>query len=167
MKKKIDDKIEITLESDDKNMSFDLTLLNVDNQSMNIPRQNFDVEMCLPSTDFTNSLKTLNAFCENVVLDIKKERKNQMDLLIKSDQGNGKIQVKNIENMKINESFNGLFSLKHLVMFTKAKDLCDNIILLLKKDAPLLMEYHIGNDDDKNEQLVVLSFYLAPKIQED
>jgi proliferating cell nuclear antigen len=39
----------------------------------------------------------------------------------------------------------GVFLLKHLVLFTKCTNLCQNIELYLKNDFPLILRYTVAN----------------------
>ncbi len=54
----------------------------------------------------------------------------------------------------------GVFSLKLLLCFAKAKVLSDTVTVHLSNDGPLCVEYKLG-DHGK------LSYYLAPKLDED
>ncbi len=53
----------------------------------------------------------------------------------------------------------GVFSLKLLLCFAKAKVLSDTVMLHLSNDGPLCVEYKLGQGK--------LSYYLAPKLDED
>lgn len=164
VEKKTDDsdKLEITLESDDKSVSFELSLMDIDAEALDIPTSQYDVEMMLPSTDFANSLKSLLSFSDNISLQIDRAKPRQMNLIINSSEGEGVIKIKNIPSIIVRDSFKGLFSLKYLAMFTKGKDLCENTTLKLQNGAPLVMEYQIKDDNDQDQ--IILSFFLAPKI---
>ena len=45
----------------------------------------------------------------------------------------------------INEIVQGIFQLKHLVLFTKCTSLCPSIELYLKNDFPLILRYTVAN----------------------
>jgi hypothetical protein len=57
----------------------------------------------------------------------------------------------NSSTMKIQKSgsttevVQGLFQLKHLVLFTKCTSLCPSIELYLKNDYPLILKYTVAN----------------------
>jgi proliferating cell nuclear antigen len=44
-----------------------------------------------------------------------------------------------------NEIVQGIFQLKHLVLFTKCTSLCPSIELYLKNDYPLILKYTVAN----------------------
>jgi proliferating cell nuclear antigen len=62
------------------------------------------------------------------------------------------ISEKNNSNMKVHKFGNGvseivqgIFQLKHLVLFTKCTSLCPSIELYLKNDIPLILRYTVAN----------------------
>jgi proliferating cell nuclear antigen len=46
---------------------------------------------------------------------------------------------------KTNEIVQGIFQLKHLVLFTKCTNLCPAIEIYLKNDYPLIIRYTVAN----------------------
>jgi hypothetical protein len=44
-----------------------------------------------------------------------------------------------------NEVVQGIFQLKHLVLFTKCTSLCPSIEMYLKNDYPLILKYTVAN----------------------
>ena len=61
------------------------------------------------------------------------------------------IMSENNNTMKVqksgsaNEVVQGIFQLKHLVLFTKCTTLCPSIQMFLKNDYPLILEYTVAN----------------------
>jgi proliferating cell nuclear antigen len=62
------------------------------------------------------------------------------------------ISENNNSNMKVHKSngaaaeiVQGIFQLKHLVLFTKCTSLCPSIELYLKNDFPLILRYTVAN----------------------
>jgi proliferating cell nuclear antigen len=53
--------------------------------------------------------------------------------------------VKVQKNTNTTEIVQGLFQLKHLVLFTKCTSLCPSIELYLKNDYPLILRYTVAN----------------------
>ena len=58
------------------------------------------------------------------------------------------------------EIVQGYFALKHLVLFSKCTNLCQNIEIYLKNDYPLIIRYNVAN-------LGEVKFCLAPKNNDD
>jgi proliferating cell nuclear antigen len=44
-----------------------------------------------------------------------------------------------------NEVVQGIFQLKHLVLFTKCTSLCPSIEMYLKNDYPIILKYTVAN----------------------
>jgi proliferating cell nuclear antigen len=49
------------------------------------------------------------------------------------------------KNGSSSEVVQGLFQLKHLVLFTKCTSLCPSIEMYLKNDYPLILKYTVAN----------------------
>tara|TARA_B100000123_G_C25356468_1_gene265125 strand:- start:148 stop:462 length:315 start_codon:yes stop_codon:yes gene_type:complete len=65
--------------------------------------------------------------------------------------------LKFIENQNPDEIVQGVFALKHLVLFSKCTNLCASIELYLKNDYPLIIEYMVAS-------LGEIKLCLAPKV---
>ena len=61
-----------------------------------------------------------------------------------------------IEKQNSYDIIQGVFSLKHLVLFTKCTNLCNGIQMFLENDYPLIISYQVGSLGD-------IKFCLAPK----
>ena len=61
-----------------------------------------------------------------------------------------------IQNNNPEEVVQGIFALKHLVLFTKCTNLCNSIELYLKNDYPLIIKYNVAS-------LGNVKLCLAPK----
>jgi proliferating cell nuclear antigen len=59
-------------------------------------------------------------------------------------ENNGSIKVQRDPDA-INNIIQGVFLLKHLVLFTKCTNLCQNVQLYLKNDYPLILLYTVAN----------------------
>ena len=62
--------------------------------------------------------------------------------------------------MNDNEIVQGIFALKHLVLFTKCTNLCNSIEMYLKNDYPLIIQYNVAN-------LGAIKLCLAPQASSD
>ena len=62
--------------------------------------------------------------------------------------------------MNDNEIVQGVFALKHLVLFTKCTNLCNSIEMYLKNDYPLIIQYNVAN-------LGAIKLCLAPQASTD
>ena len=65
----------------------------------------------------------------------------EQETIISENNSTVKVQ----KNTTSNEIVQGLFQLKHLVLFTKCTSLCPSIELYLKNDYPLILRYTVAN----------------------
>ena len=64
--------------------------------------------------------------------------------------------------IKVNDTeiVQGVFALKHLVLFTKCTNLCNSIEMYLKNDYPIIIKYSIAS-------LGSIKLCLAPQVAEE
>ena len=144
--------LNIIMESSDKNCvtKYKLNLMDIPRDNVEIPNLVFNSIITMPSGDFQKLCRDLHNISNTV--DIKSINNK----LIFSSTGNiGSVEHVILENSNtLNLSENdsnegqtteGSFLLKHLVMFTKCTSLSPTVLLYLKNDFPLIVEYKISS----------------------
>lgn len=127
---------------------FKLNLMDLDDEELVIDPVNFNYLINLPSQDFQEYCKKmvlatnkLELICNGEKL-ILKGKGDMGSIEFETSQSPGGLQIQKI--VKTNEIFQGLYDLKYLQMFTKCTNLCNNVILYLKNDYPLIVEYAVA-----------------------
>jgi proliferating cell nuclear antigen len=127
---------------------FKLNLMDLDDDELVIDPVNFNYLINLPSQDFQEYCKKmvlatnkLELICNGDKL-ILKGKGDMGSIEFETSQSPGGLQIQKITNGK--EIFQGLYDLKYLQMFTKCTNLCNNVILYLKNDYPLIVEYAVA-----------------------
>lgn len=127
---------------------FKLNLMDLDDEELVIDPVNFNYLINLPSQDFQEYCKKmvlatnkLELICNGDKL-ILKGKGDMGSIEFETAQSPGGLQIQKI--IKTNEIFQGLYDLKYLQMFTKCTNLCNNVILYLKNDYPLIVEYAVA-----------------------
>lgn len=127
---------------------FKLNLMDLDDEELIIDPVNFNYLINLPSQDFQEYCKKmvlatnrLELICNGDKL-ILKGKGDMGSIEFETSQSPGGLQIQKI--VKTNEIFQGLYDLKYLQMFTKCTNLCNNVILYLKNDYPLIVEYAVA-----------------------
>jgi len=151
---------------DDRIADFDLKLMQIESEHMEIPEQQFKVVVKMPSGEFQKICRDLKEFGETMTLTATKEG---VKFSVAGDVGAGNVFIKPRESDKpeervsvtVHESVTSNFALRYLVNFSKAAPLCGAVELGLGPDAPLLVKYELEKADNGYMQ-----FYLAPKIDE-
>jgi proliferating cell nuclear antigen len=144
---------------------FKMNLLDLDEESIQIPSPSFNSVINIPSADFQKICRDMSNIAEFM------EIKSISNQLIFNCSGvfatqetsilenNGSSSLSFVQNDDPNEIFQGVFSLKHLVLFTKCTNLCTSIELYLKNDYPLIVDYNVAS-------LGSLKLCLAPKTND-
>merc|ERR1712238_583603 len=152
--------------SDDRIADFDLKLMQIESEHMEIPEQQYKVVVRLPSGEFQKICKDLKEFGETMQISASKEG---IKFSVAGDVGSGNVMLKPRDadkaedkaTLTCHEPVTATFALRYLVNFAKAAPLCGTVELGLGPDAPLLVRYNLENADNGH-----LQFYLAPKIDE-
>ena len=144
--------LNIIMESSDKNSvtKYKLNLMDIPRENVEIPNLVFNSIITMPSVDFQKLCRDLHNISNTV--DIKSINNK----LIFSSNGNiGSVEHVILENNNTmsltedgvdnNQVTQGTFLLKHLVMFTKCTSLSPTVLLYLKNDFPLIIEYKISS----------------------
>merc|ERR1711907_610324 len=151
---------------DDRIADFDLKLMEIESEHMEIPEQQYKVVARLPSGEFQKICRDLKEFGETLQISASKEG---IKFSVAGDVGSGNVMLKPRESEKpedkvtltVHEPVTATFALRYLVNFAKAAPLSGVVELGLGPDAPLLVRYDLEKSDNG-----FLQFYLAPKIDE-
>nr|AEF33791.1 proliferating cell nuclear antigen [Karenia brevis]AEF33793.1 proliferating cell nuclear antigen [Karenia brevis] len=151
---------------DDRIADFDLKLMQIESEHMEIPEQQYKVLARLPSSEFMKICRDLKEFGETMQIQASKEG---IRFSVQGDIGTGNVMLKPRESEKpeekvtltVHESVTATFALRYLVTFSKAAPLCSSVELGLGPDSPLSVKYELENADNG-----FMQFYLAPKIDE-
>jgi len=151
---------------DDRIADFDLKLMQIESEHMEIPEQHYKVSARLPSAEFQKICRDLKEFGETMQVKASKEG---ITFSVHGDVGSGNVMLKPREaekpedkvSLTVHEPVTATFALRYLVNFAKAAPLCGSVELGLGPDAPLLVKYELEKTENGHMQ-----FYLAPKIDE-
>merc|ERR1712232_1233130 len=138
---------------DDRIADFDLKLMQIESEHMEIPEQQYKVVARLPSSEFQKICKDLKEFGETMQVSASKEG---IKFSVAGDVGAGNVMLKPREaekpedkvSLTIHEPVTATFALRYLVNFAKAAPLCGTVELGLGPDAPLLVRYNLENADN-------------------
>merc|ERR1712061_360599 len=133
---------------DDRIADFDLKLMQIESEHMEIPEQQYKVVAKLPSGEFQRICRDLKEFGETMQV---KATKEGITFSVQGDMGAGNVMLKPREaekpeekvTLSVQEPVTATFALRYLVNFAKAAPLCGVVELGLGPDAPLLVKYNI------------------------
>lgn len=152
----------IRIENGEKNSltKYKLNLMDLPEEKIDIPPASFESVLTMPSNDFQKICRDMHNIADNM------EIKSVGNQLMFSCRGDYAVQettlgetisgMSFIQNSNPEEVVQGIFALKHLVLFTKCTNLCNSIELYLKNDYPLIIKYNVAS-------LGNVKLCLAPK----
>jgi len=143
----------ITIENGDRNVktTYKLSMLDIDVVSVDIPPQDFNTIITMPSAYLQKIIRDMHNLAEYI------EIKNVNDKLVLCCKGEfccqetvlGTEKSQNINMRKTNEDsqeiIQGVFSLKYLSIFTKCTNLCSSVEIYLKNSYPIILQYSIAS----------------------
>lgn len=131
---------------------YKLNLLERDEPDIKLPETEFSTHITMPSLDFQKICRDMTLMGAKTV-----EIKNVGSSLTFSCKGNfasRTTMLGNTENEfsiqkdEVGEIVTGMFSLPHLVLFTKCTNLCNNLEIHMKNDWFLMIRYVVANLGD-------------------
>lgn len=154
----------IRIENGNKNQvtNYNLNLMEIDVEDLNIEPEEFKSEISMPSSDFQKIIKDIAGLSDTI------EIKSIGNKLIFSCNGDfasqdteiGETQHGIIFTKNSDKIIQGKFSAKHLVSFTKFTNLCNTIKIYIKNDYPIIIQYSCAN-------LGICKLALAPKFNKE
>lgn len=159
-----EDKLGILVENNEKNSvtKFKLNLIDMTQEDIAVPKQDFDSTVTMPSSDFQKVCRDMHSISETIsitnindklIFSCQGDFANQETEFTQGEQDSGLKFGKSNEKYKI---IQGNYSLKHLVQFTKCTGLSSHVQLFMRNDYPLIIQYKVGG-------LGYLKLIIAPK----
>jgi len=141
---------------------------------MSIPAVESDVELTISSTNFSNTINQLKLFGDSVEI----ECNDEVIVLSSTSLEKGKMKVNitteemdaySIVEGKVLKMSYSLTNLHNICLYNK---LSKNITIEWKEDFPMKVVYHLSSTSTtttptEDGPLARMTFYLAPKIQDD
>lgn len=146
------DKIGITFHNEKNILEFHLNLMEIEQDEIEIPEQEFECVFELESNDAYTHFKNLLSIGETCSI---KSINSELTIETVGDFSNMKIKLPN-EKIK---DINNMYSLKYINFFMKACSLSEKVTVKMIQDCPVLFEYDINDYG-------IIKYFLAPKIEE-
>ena len=154
--------LNIVIENSEKNSmtKYKLNLMDLEEENIEVPPPSFESVITMPSIDFQKICRDMNNLSDEIEIKSLKEQlifsckggwAEQETIIGSSNNGMSFIQDNN-------NIVQGLYDLKHLVLFSKCTNLCNSVELYLKNDFPLIIKYNIAS-------LGEIKLCLAPKYE--
>jgi len=160
--------LKIQIDTGEKNLkhTFELKLMDLFIEKVEVPPVEFASVLRLPSGDFQKLCRDMNQLAAEIeikssgnelMFSITNDWVTQQTIIKETNSGTG---MSYIQNLAPDEVIQGVFSLRYLVLFSKCTNLCQNIEIYIKNDYPIIIRYNVAN-------LGEVKFCLAPKNNDD
>ena len=151
--------IDIEIQNDAKksNTKFNLKLLDINEDQIELPEIEMNVVTTMQSIDFQRICRDMN----NIASDIAVRRCNNVfTLKCSGDFANQQTSIECCDTTGEGFDLSGVYSLKYMNIFTKATGMCSTVQILQEEENRfLVLKYNVAN-------LGELKFYLATKVDE-
>lgn len=159
-------KINISNGNNSKITNYRLKLLDLKHEELQLPRSDFEAEVIINSDDFHKECREMKQNADNVEIKCSKKK---LTLSFEGDYSDGSVEYFNDdgtggesdeiildERKRINIRFahkknkkspsviQGIYELKHLVLFSKCTSLCKEIKIFMKNDFALIIQYNVA-----------------------
>ena len=151
----------------DKISDFELKLMDIDGETLQIPETDYPSVVTMPSQEFQRICRDLTILGDTVQVSTSKEG---VKFSVSGDLGSGNILVRqtmdvdtkaaDTTTIELTSPVELTFALRYLNLFSKATPLSDTVSCSMSDGVPLMIEYPI-------QDMGYVRFFLAPKIDED
>jgi len=151
---------------DDRVSDFELKLMDIDSEHLGIPDTEYAATISMPTGEYQRICRDLSSIGDTVVISATKDG---VKFSTSGDIGTANITVRqnttadkaeDQTKIDLKEPVSLTFALRYLNSFAKATGLASHVVLRMTRDLPIMVEYPIAD-------LGHLSFYLAPKIEDE
>jgi proliferating cell nuclear antigen len=173
------DVVEFTFESPKQTRlsEFQLKLMDIDSESLEIPSTPYKCIVTLPSAEFQRICREITIIGDSVKISANKEG---VTFSVDGDLGSGNVVLRPTNGggddgmdmgdgdgsgtdakttINLEEDVSLTFALRYLNSFAKATTLASSVTLKMSPDVPLVVEYTM-------ESLGRVAFYVAPQAEE-
>lgn len=139
---------------------FELNLIDVQEDSLEIPEVDYDVDFIIDSKKLVDLLSELNTFGQDLNI-LCTEDVIELNAYGEAAKLKVNINIDDLNEYGITEGgkLNVSFSLNHLCKMCCSTKLGATVNVLLSSEYPMSLKYNLG-DDSK------ITFYIAPKVSE-
>lgn len=165
------DKLFIHFHSENKavfDKFFEIPIIEIDSELMSIPEYESNADLTMCSTNFANIIGQLKMFGDNLSIQCTEESIVLSSSSEESGKMNVNIQIDDLNSFAINDGqqLQLAFSLNFLNNICLYHKIAKEIEIQLTEGFPLRARYYLGSEEETSKN-GMLTFYLAPKIDDD
>jgi proliferating cell nuclear antigen len=156
--------ISFTGVSDIYDKHFELPLMEIDIDTINVPENDSDVDLVLPSKNFSELISQFEIFDTTLLFTFTEE-----EIVMKASGDDGSMsttmKLEDVSEYAIGEGeeVKQSFALRYIKMMAAFGKLANEVSMEFGDDQPLRLKYILSSDDEES----YIRFFLAPKINDD
>tara|TARA_X000000950_G_C13914702_1_gene660416 strand:+ start:4178 stop:4933 length:756 start_codon:yes stop_codon:yes gene_type:complete len=141
----------------DKQYTWNLTLLNIESETLSIPSDDSQIEINMNANEFSEMIKNMSSFGDSLQIKIIGKL---LHLQVSGDIGNVEVHKSfNKDKMKTKGNMELSVAMRYLLLFIKGSTLTQDLKIKMKNEQPLELIYMINKNS-------YLQFFLAPKFDD-
>jgi len=159
------DKLGLEFTSESKsvfNKNFEIPLMDIDEEMMEIPTMDYQAEFSLPSANFASLVTQMKLFGDTLQFECSEDKIQMSAVSLDVGKMNVNIPIDDLNSFSINEGeeLNLSFSITHLSSICAYSKIAKDIDISITNNYPIRLTYLLNDNGAK------FVFYLAPKISD-
>lgn len=151
----------------ERTAQYEMRLMDVDDEQLGIPDTTYDAVVKMPSHEFQRICRDMSQISDSIAVSCTKDG---VSFASTGDLGSGRVTLKQNTSVdkedeqvtvELHEPISLTFAGRYLNTFCKATSVSPTVVMSLKSDTPLVLEYGIS------DTMGTMKYYLAPKIEDD
>lgn len=157
------DKLNIILINDVITKMFDMILINIDEQLMDIPKVDYSADITMKSSQFKDYITEISKFGSDLTVDCSEE---SIIMLTKGEMGDYRVILPQdtLEEFLMEEGENVLvsYNLNYVKFISNLVKVNKLLTFNVSNQFPMRLSYNLDENNENNK----IDFYIAPKIVE-
>jgi len=159
------DKLGLEFKSESKavfNKNFEIPLMDLDEEMMEIPTMDYQAEFSLPSANFASLVNQMKLFGDTLQFECSEDKIQMSAVSLDVGKMNVNIPIDDLNSFAIEEGENLdlSFSITHLSSICAYSKIAKDIDICITNNYPIRLTYLLNDNGAK------FVFYLAPKISD-
>jgi proliferating cell nuclear antigen len=159
------DKLGLEFTSESKsvfNKNFEIPLMDIDEEMMEIPTMDYQAEFSLPSANFASLVTQMKLFGDTLQFECSEDKIQMSAVSLDVGKMNVNIPIDDLNSFAINEGeeLDLSFSITHLSSICAYSKIAKDIEISITNNYPIRLMYLLNDNGAK------FVFYLAPKISD-
>jgi len=148
----------------------EMPLMEIDSEMLGIPAMDYQVDVSLPSKEFSTIIHQMKEFGETIEFQCTEESVCARGKSVEKGVLNANIPISALSGYAIGENVKQCFSLKYLHTICLYEKIAREVEIHFSENSPMKVHYSIPSSvvaDTEEIPTAHLYFYLAPKMDDD